>query len=180
MIQQKMLGLLLFLAPALVNAQETTNPRVSPVAIASAHYKDTYLKVVYGQPQKKGRVIFGNVVPYGQVWRTGANESTEFTFTKDITINATVVPAGTYSLFTIPEPEKWTIILNRDLGMWGSYQYNSKVDAIRFEVPVQLLSDVVYEPFTIALEQKNDKVEMSLMWDNIKVMFPIQCTEPKP
>lgn len=179
MIHKKMLGLLLLLAPALVNAQETTT-RVSPVAITSAHYKDTYLKVVYGQPQKKGRAIFGNVVPYGQVWRTGANEATEFTFTKDITINSTVIPAGTYSLFTIPGQQQWTIILNRDLGMWGSYQYNPKVDVIRFDVPVQLLTNVVYEPFTIVLEQKNDKVEMSLMWDNVKVLFPIQCTEPKP
>lgn len=175
-----MLGLLLALAPVLANAQETIAPRLSPVAIASARYKDTYLKVVYGQPSKKGRVIFGNVVPYGQVWRTGANESTEITFTKDITVNATLLKAGTYSLFTIPAQDHWTVIFNSDLGMWGAYNYNPKTDVLHFDVPVQLLKDVAYEPFTIVLEQKSDRVEMSMMWDNVKVSFLIQCTEPKP
>src|SRR6185295_4133383 len=91
----------LLLIPFAVFAQEQAKPRPSPVAIAAARYKDTYIKIVYGQPQKKGREIFGQLVPFDQVWRTGANEATEIHLTRDIKINNTDLKAGNYSLFTI-------------------------------------------------------------------------------
>ena len=160
-------------------SQEAIKPRTSPLSIASSRYKDTYFKIVYSQPFKRGREIFDKVVPYGQVWRTGANEATEITVTKDIMVNGTPLKAGTYSLFTIPEKDNWTIIINSELGLWGSYNYNSKLDVLRFQVPAQSLKDVVYEPFTINIEQKNDKAEVMLMWDKVKVSFPIQFIEIK-
>jgi hypothetical protein len=89
------------------------------------------------------------LIPYDKVWRTGANEATEITTTKDLTINDQPLKAGTYSFLSIPGKEKWTIIINSDLGMWGSYNYNQKMDVLRFEVPVELLRETVYEPFTI-------------------------------
>ena len=161
-------------------AQLAVQPRPSPLALATARYKDTYLKIVYSQPHKRGREIFGKIVPFGQVWRTGANESTEITLSRDIMINGQLLKSGTYSLYTIPQAEKWTIILNADVGMWGSYNYNIKQDVLRFDVPVQKLIDVVYEPFTILIEQKTDTATLSLLWDKTKVSFPIQFLEPKP
>jgi len=160
-------------------AQEQIVIRPSPLAIVSAKYKDTYVKITYSQPQKKGREIFGALVPYGQVWRTGANEATEITITKDIFISGKLVPVGTYSLFTIPDKEKWTIILNKETGLWGSYNYNVKMDVMRFDVPVQTIQDVVYEAFTILADQKNNKAELVLLWDKTKVAFPIDFIEPK-
>jgi len=174
------LCLLLFLIlPQLSFSQEAIKPRPSPMAIASARYKDTYLKITYSQPHKRERMIFGSLVPYGQVWRTGANEATEITITKDILINNLLLKAGTYSLFSIPERDSWTIIINSDLGLWGSYNYNSKMDVLRFTVPSQIMQGAVYEPFTILIDQKNDKAEIILAWDTVQVRIPVQFNEPK-
>jgi hypothetical protein len=160
-------------------SQLAITPRPSPLAMATARYKDTYLKIVYGQPHKRGREIFGKTVPFGQVWRTGANESSEITVTKDILISNQLLKAGTYSIYSIPEKNKWTIIINSDVGMWGSYNYNILQDVLRFEAPVETLNDVVYEPFTILIDQQTDKATISLLWDKTKVTFPIQFQEPK-
>lgn len=156
------------------SAQADSNARKSPLAIASARYKDTYVKITYGRPQKRNRDIFGKLVPYGEVWRTGANEATEITLTKDILVNAILLRAGTYSIFTVPDRIKWTIIINKDIGMWGSYNYNSKMDLLRFDVPVQQLTDTVYESFTIEFDQRNDYGELLFMWDRTKVAVPIR------
>jgi len=172
--------LLLFFIPLLTSAQEAIKSRPSPLAIVSARYKDTYLKITYSQPHKRDRLIFGGIVPYGQVWRTGANEATEITITRDILINNIPLKAGTYSLFTIPDKDSWTIILNSDLGLWGAYNYNSKMDILRFAVPSQVLQGAVYEPFTISVDQKNDKAEIILAWDSVQVRIPVQFNEPKP
>ena len=174
------LSLFLFLfCPLFTTAQEAIKPRPSPLAIASARYKDTYLKIIFSQPHKKERPIFGSLVPYGQVWRTGANEATEITVTKDILLNNVLLKAGTYSLFTIPEKDAWTIIINSDLGLWGSYNYNPKMDMLRFKVATQLMQGAVYEPFSIMIDQKNDKAEIILAWDSVQVRIPVQFNEPK-
>jgi hypothetical protein len=172
--------LLYFFLPALVYAQETIPPKPSPLAVVSVRYKDCYLKITYSQPHKRGRKIFGGLVPYGQVWRTGANEATEVTLTQDILVNGTLLKAGTYSLFTIPDQSSWTIIFNSDLGLWGSYNYNPKTDVLRFQATPKPLADIVYEPFTILIEAKNDKAEVRLLWDTLSVDFPLQFLEPKP
>jgi hypothetical protein len=113
-------------------------------------------------------------VPYGQVWRLGANEATELTTTKDIIINNILLKAGTYSLFAIPEKDKWTIIVNADLGLWGSYNYNVKQDVFRFSVPAQSTGDVIFEPFTISFDQKTDMADLLIIWDKTKVSIPIK------
>ena len=161
-------------------AQEAVKPRPSPLAIVSARYKDTYLKITYSQPSKRDREVFGQLVPFNQVWRTGANEATEMTITRDMKINGIDLKAGNYSIFTIPEKDKWTILLNSDLGLWGAYNYNTKMDVLKFDVPVVSLTDVVYESFTIIIDQKNDKADLLMAWDTTKVIIPIQFLEPKP
>jgi hypothetical protein len=108
-------------------SQETFKSRVSPLALTSARFKDAYVKITYSQPQKRGREIFGKLVPYGEIWRTGANEATEITVTKNIQVNNQLLKAGTYSIFTIPGPDKWTIIFNADIGLWGAYNWTSSL-----------------------------------------------------
>ena len=172
----------LFLATAILfillhqaSAQTAIVSRPSPLAIVSARYKDAYFKITYSQPHKRGRQIFGKLVPFGKVWRAGANEATELTITKNIQINGTLLLAGTYSIFAIPEKEKWNIIVNSDLGMWGSYNYNEALDVMRFDVPVQEIpGDVVFEPFTIQLVQRNEVADLLMMWDKTKVSIPIK------
>jgi hypothetical protein len=157
------------------SAQEAIRPRPSPLAVANVRYKTTYLKVVYSQPHKKGRTIFGALVPFGKVWRTGANEATELTATKDIQVNGTLLPAGTYSLFTIPETDHWTIIINSEVGLWGSYNYNESLDVMRFDVPVeQIPGDLVWEPFTIQIDHKNEVADLLLVWDKTRVRIPVR------
>jgi hypothetical protein len=169
----------LFCTANFLYSQEVPKPRLSPLAIATARYKNTYLKITYCQPQKNGREIFGRLVPYSKVWRTGANEATEITLTGDIKINNTTLKAGTYSLFTIPEKNTWTIILNSDLGLWGDYNYNPKLDVVRFEVAASSTDPVVFEAFTIRVDQKTDTAEIILLWDRTQVIIPLQFMEPK-
>lgn len=174
------LFLYLVLTAVLSLGQDAVKPRPSPMAIVSNRYKDTYTKITYSQPHKHGRTIFGALVPYGQVWRTGANEATELTITKDIKINGLDLKAGTYSLFTIPGKESWTVILNSDLGLWGAYNYNSKLDVMRFDVPVIPVTEFVYEAFTILIDPKNSKADLVLAWDRTKVIIPLQFQDPMP
>ncbi|MEJ2004627.1 MAG: DUF2911 domain-containing protein, partial [Cyclobacteriaceae bacterium] len=157
-------------------SQEAVKQRPSPTAIVTVKYEDTYVKVTYSQPHKRDRNIFGDLVPYGEVWRTGANEATEITITEDIEMAGNRVEAGTYSLFTIPGPDDWTIILNSELGQWGSYNYNEDSDVLRFTVPSQA-TDTPWEAFTIAFDQNNSNAEMKLMWDRTMVSIPIKFLE---
>lgn len=155
-------------------AQPILKPRVSPIAIAAIKYKDAYIKVTYSQPQKNGREIFGKLVPFEKVWRTGANEATEITATKNILVAGKLLKAGTYSIFTIPRKDKWTVIINSDLGLWGAYNYNPEHDVMRVDVPSSPIDDVVYEPFTITFEQRNDLAELLMLWDKTQIAVPIQ------
>lgn len=155
------------------SAQEAVKPRLSPLEMVTMKYEGAYIKVTYCRPHKKGREIFGSLVPYGEVWRTGANEATEITFTEDVRINGNQVEAGTYTVFTIPEVDYWTIILNKDLGQWGAYNYNEAKDLMRFRVPVTN-ADVLYEPFTIEFELQDDETNLIMMWEKVKVSFTIE------
>jgi len=159
-------------------AQDAVVPRPSPVAIVNARYKQTYFKLTYSQPHKRGRQVFGSLVPYGEIWRTGANEATEFTVTRNIQINGTLLLAGTYSLFTIPNEKKWTVIINSEPGLWGSYNYNKSLDVLRFEVPVETIpGDLDYEAFTIQLNQKNEVANLLLTWDKSRITIPIKSLD---
>ena len=156
-------------------AQEALKLRPSPLEMVTFKYEDTYIKVTYSRPHKRGREVFGNpeLVPYDSVWRTGANEATELTVTNSIEIAGEKLAAGTYSVFTIPREGRWTIILNSDLGQWGAYKYNPEFDVLRFDVPSTQI-ETVYEPFTIEFEQGKQNVNMVMMWDRTKVTIPIE------
>jgi hypothetical protein len=155
-----------------VIAQEALTPRLSPLEMVTLKYESSYIKVTYGRPHKKGRNIFGDLVPYGKVWRTGANEATEITFTKDVLINKKRIAAGTYTIFTIPEKNKWNVIFNSDLGQWGAYKYNPDKNVLEIDAAVSEM-DIVYEPFTIEFQLQDGKTNLLMMWDNIKASFTI-------
>lgn len=148
--------------------------RKSPIAIASVKHNNSYIKVVYGQPYKRGRVVFGELAPYGEVWRTGANEATEITITESILMGEQVVYPGTYTLFTIPNPDEWTIILNDELGQWGAFSYDEKRDYARMNFPAKK-TDKTVEAFTIEFSQPEHSLTvMALKWDDVQVDIPIR------
>jgi hypothetical protein len=129
-------------------------------------------RVIYSRPRKNGREVFGKLVPYGKVWRTGANEATEIKFYQDVDLGGKKVRAGTYSLFTIPGEKEWTVILNTDLDYWGAYSYNAKNDVVRIVVPASPLQDNV-EHFAIRFEEKGAKrAAMKLTWEKTALEVP--------
>ena len=133
------------------------------------------VRVTYSRPAKKEREVFGTkIVPYGEVWRLGANESAEIKFYQDVTIQGKKVKAGTYSLFAIPTATEWTIILNKDLDFWGAYSYNKENDVLRVSVPTKKTDEVV-ENFSIqCIKGSNDKeITMKMAWDMTLVEVPI-------
>jgi len=148
--------------------------RKSPIAIASIKSNSTYIKVVYGQPYRRGRTIFGDLEPWGQVWRTGANEATEITITNTILMGDEAISPGTYALFTIPEPDSFTVILNHELGQWGAFNYNPERDYKRMKFPVTDLDEPV-EAFTIEFSKAQySTTTMSLKWGLVQVDIPIR------
>lgn len=135
------------------------------------------ITISYARPNVKGRKIFGGLKPYGAVWRTGANGATTLTFSGDVIINGKTIPAGTYGLFTIPNKNEWTIILNKDSKQWGAYEYKQADDVLRFNVkPEQTKSKV--ETFTISFpEVTATEATLAIAWENTKVTFPIQVNQ---
>ncbi len=132
------------------------------------------IKVVYSRPQKRGRDLFGSLVPYGQVWRTGANETTEIKFYEDVALQNSNIKAGTYSLLTIPDEKEWTIIINKDLDFWGAYSYNQENDVTRVKVLSKKMDSPV-EAFIIQFEKTGDnKGKMQLAWGEILVEVPFE------
>ncbi len=130
------------------------------------------VRVTYSRPQKNGRDIFGKLVPYGEVWRAGANEATEIKFYQDVELNGKKVKAGSYSLFAIPAEKEWTLILNNDLDYWGAYSYNAKKDVLRVAAPVTTSNNTV-ESFTIQFKDMGQKKGvMQLAWDKTLAELP--------
>ncbi len=160
------------LCPISAIGQNAVPPQPSPNAIATVKHENTYIKVTYSRPHKRGRTVFGGMIPYDKVWRTGANEASEITITKDVRFASKALKAGTYTLFTIPREDQWTIIFNTELGQWGAYEYDESKDILRVEVP-SANSTVAYEPFTIEFEQTAKMTHLVLRWDTTVVSIPI-------
>lgn len=133
--------------------------------------KNSFAEIGYGQPSKRGRVIFGELVPYGQVWRTGANMSTDITFKSDVVFGGKIVKKGTYALFTIPGEKEWTVILNGKPGQRGSSEYeeNKSANVVEVKAPVERLMPV-QEEFLINFEGNS----LVFKWDDTKVSVPLK------
>jgi hypothetical protein len=149
-------------------------PAASPACTLKQKVGLTDIEVVYSRPGIKNREIFGGLVPYGQVWRTGANAATKITFSTPVKLNDHEVAAGTYALFTIPDQDAWTIIINKDASQWGAYKYDEKNDVVRFKVPAAQLSEQI-ETFMIEFDHvRDDSAVMYLLWDQVAVQIKIE------
>ena len=152
---------------------------------STAAFEDGGLKigVFYNRPSKKGRVIFGGLVPYGKTWRTGANEPTTFETNKALKIGDKTLPAGKYSLWTVPNEQTWTVIFNSTIPNWGIDVMNngeaardSNTDVLVTEVPV-VNTEKQFEQFTISIAKTDDMFELVLAWDNTLVAVPLSVSE---
>jgi hypothetical protein len=129
-------------------------------------------RIIYCRPQKDGRVIFGDLLEYGKVWRLGANEATEIEFYKDVRIEGKSIKKGRYTLYAIPFTDKWTLILNKETDIWGAFKYDSVKDILRIDAPVQKQSEPL-EVFSISFEKIKDKeASMVFAWDDVLVRLP--------
>jgi hypothetical protein len=132
------------------------------------------VKVVYSRPSAKGRKVFGRLVPFDEVWRTGANASTKISFSQDVTLEGNPVPAGEYALYSIPGEDEWTIILSKNLTWWGSLGYDAAEDFLRFTVPTKHPSSH-YETFTISFSDfTQNSARLNMKWEKTKAVFTIE------
>jgi hypothetical protein len=156
---------LLFIASSF--AQD--KPKKSPAVTATGIISGSTITINYSQPSVRERKIWGDLVPYNKVWRTGANEATTFETTKDIKVEGVLLPAGKYALFTIPGESEWTIIFNKTASQWGSFKYEEKDDQLRIKVKASKAP-----AFTEQLTFFVDKSKVFFRWENLEVGFAVK------
>ena len=147
-------------------AQEDKTIRPSPPAEAKGMIDSVHISINYSSPSVKGRQVWGSLVPYGQVWRTGANEATVFETNKALIIEGQKLPAGKYALFSIPGEKEWTIIFNSTWNQWGSFKYDATKDVLRIKANAEH-SPVFHE--RMLFEIKGNTIVLS--WENLMVSF---------
>jgi hypothetical protein len=145
---------------------------LSPRDTARARIATADIEVDYGRPARRGRVVFGGIVPWGEVWRTGANEATQLTTTADIELGGTRLPAGSYTLWTLPTRDAWTLIVNSRTGQWGTV-YDAEYDVLRVPMRVSAL-DPPLERFTIVVEAEDAGGALRLRWDDVDASLPFR------
>lgn len=177
----RMKTLLLALATALAfvpglfaQAPKVDFPAASPACTLKQRVGLTDIQIDYSRPGVKDRKIFGGIVPYGQVWRTGANNATKISFSTPVKLNGHDIPAGTYALFTIPGEDEWTIIINKNPNQFGAFQYDEKADLVRFKVaPVEIAERI--ETFTIEFNLiRDESAVINLIWDHTVVPIHLE------
>jgi hypothetical protein len=146
--------------------------RVSPAATLSQEIGISKIELTFARPAVKGRKIWGEVVPYGQVWRAGANGATVFTLSHPAKVAGKDVPAGTYGFFVIPSEKSWTLILNRKAKQWGAYEYKKEEDVMRWEAAPQAAAHQEYLEYRV-LPTGLDGAVVELGWEKLKVSFPV-------
>jgi tetratricopeptide (TPR) repeat protein len=155
-------------------AKKIDFPQASPTASIKERVGVTAVSVDYSRPSARDRKIFGGLVPYGSVWRTGANAATKITFSTDVKLGGAAVPAGSYALFTIPGETEWTVILSKVVDdQWGSYAYNQKDDQARVKVKSVAMAEPL-ETMTIGLQDLHaGKANLVIAWEKTKVPIEI-------
>lgn len=157
---------------------QISTPQPSPLGKVEQKVGLTDCSIEYSRPSMKGRTIFGDLVPYGQMWRTGANASTKLSFSDDVKIKGTTIPAGTYALFTIPGQDEWTIIIHKNLSYWGTGgdDYKTDEDLVRFTVkPVKYGATV--ETLTMNFTNLSATgCDIELVWENTQISFGLEVS----
>lgn len=154
-------------------AQGIKTPAPSPTQTIKQDFALSSIEVNYSRPNMKGRTVFGDLAPYGKLWRTGANAATKVTFGEDVTVGGVAVKAGTYVLYTVPNKDEWEVIFNKGLGNWGIDGYKKEEDVARFKVkPVALTSSV--ETFTIQLGNVTPATaDIQVSWEKTQINIPV-------
>ncbi|WBL23165.1 DUF2911 domain-containing protein [Zunongwangia sp. HRR-M8] len=177
----KILGISLLVFAVIFFVVHYNTKAYSPEDNVSYTNDDLTLEVFYNRPYKKGREIFGNLVPYDSIWRTGANEATVFKTNKDILVDGSLLQKGEYTLWTIPKQDSWKIIFNNKMYPWGidlkgnAYR-DPEFDALVVEVPASN-QNISVDQFTIYFEEANDLVFLAISWDKTSVRVPIKIKE---
>lgn len=171
----------LLIQALLINAQEKIQIRTTSASPASSFEQEVgsaKIKIAYSRPLVRGRKIFGELVPFDKLWRTGASDCTVITTSEDIYFGNSILKAGSYSIFSIPSINEWTIIINTDITLHGETGYDEKKDVMRFKVPTEK-SPYFYETFTIELNDINSKGEafLKIFWENTMIKIPIKSKE---
>ena len=157
-----------------------TFPAASPSSALKQRVGLTDVEIVYSRPSAKGRTVFGGLVPYGEVWRTGANASTKITFSTAVKLNGVGIPAGTYALYTIPGRTEWTVIIDKDTSLWGAYAYDAKNDLVRFTATPETMPGA-FESFTIGINDLRDEsATIYLMWEKTRVPIKLEVSVVAP
>jgi Protein of unknown function (DUF2911) len=165
-------------ASAQMNMSDDKSKRPSPPASAACKFSDgKTIKIDYSSPRAKGRKIFGEasekaLVPYGQVWRTGANDATTFVSDTNVTVGGKPVPAGSYTIFTVPKADAWSLVISKKTGEWGTDYPGEKEDLVRVPMNVSKTSAPV-ENFTIAFDQAGSKCTLRMEWENTRASVEI-------
>ena len=167
------------LSCSLMGFSQFNVPIASPKQKVEQQFSMTKISVEYGRPGVKGRKVFGELVPFGKVWRAGANSATKVTFEQNVEVGGKEVKAGSYALFVIPMEKEWKVMLNKDANQWGAYTYDEKLNVAEFTVPVQKMADK-QEWFEIAVNPVDiHSAEMLIKWDMTKVAIPIKEWKPE-
>jgi hypothetical protein len=155
-------------------ARQDKSSRPSPPAKAECKLSDgKTVTIDYSSPRAKGRKIFGGLVPYGQVWRAGANEATTLATSSDITVGGKAVPAGKYTIFTVPAEDKWTLVISKKTGEWGTAYPGPDNDLARIDMKVSKTASPV-ENFTIALDPAGNGCTLKMEWENTRASVDIK------
>ncbi|MDR2205537.1 MAG: DUF2911 domain-containing protein [Flavobacteriaceae bacterium] len=154
-------------------------PAASPRQKIEQEFSMSKISVDYGRPGVKGRKIFGDLVPYGKVWRAGANAATTISFGQSVNFNGKEIPAGTYGLFVIPTEKEWKIILNKDSQQWGAYEFDEKQNVLETTVSIQKLAEK-QEWFEISLDPIDENsANLVFKWDDVKTTVPLKIGKPE-
>lgn len=173
MIKKITLALGLLASVCTIDAQNLNTPQPSPTQTLKQNFALSSIEINYSRPGKRGREIFGNLVPYDAVWRTGANSATTLTFGDEVTIGGTKIPAGKYGLLTIPGKDSWTIIISKQTDVTSPAAYKQDMDVVRVTAKPMVMPFAI-ETFTISIDDiKSNSCEIGLMWDNIYVSFGV-------
>jgi hypothetical protein len=165
----------LLATPLLAQTPKVDFPQASPTATLKQHIGLTDIEITYSRPSMKGRKIYGNIVPYGEVWRTGANASTKISFSTPVKLEGNVIPAGQYALFTIPGEKEWTIILSKNTNGFGAFGYKPDEDFVRFKVTPVELAEMHIETFAIEFNHIRDETALvELVWEKTVVPIHLQ------
>ncbi len=165
---------LVLMLTTFMGAQQDKSARPSPPGTAEVTLKGKKVTVDYSRPSMKGRKVVGGLVPYGKVWRTGANEATTLTTEADLNIGGTNVPAGKYTLYTLPSEGTWKLIINKQTGQWGTV-YDESQDLARVDLKKSSLDKPV-EQFTISFNKKNDSTaDLVLQWETTQLSVPVKA-----